>query len=41
MELIWDVAFWTGAQVEQLGMWAYTPFVVGAGLVGIKIKSDR
>ena len=40
MEMIFDVAIWMNSVVEQMGVWALSPFVVGAGLIGLKIKQS-
>ena len=41
MEMIYDGAMWISTLAEQMGMWAFTPFILGAGLVGLKIKQSR
>ncbi len=38
MGMIYDGAMWASTLVEQMGMWAFLPFILGAGLVGLKIK---
>ena len=40
MGMIFDVAMWVNTLVEQTGVWALSPFVLGAGLVGLKIKQS-
>ena len=38
MEFIYDIAMWINTVVDQMGAWAATPFILGAGLVGLKLK---
>ena len=38
MGMIYDGAMWVTTLVEQMRMWAFLPLILGAGLVGLKIK---
>ena len=38
MEMLYAIAIWVSVLVEQMGMWAFSPFILGAGLVGLKVK---
>ena len=40
MGMIYDGAMWISTLAEQMGLWAFTPFILGAGLVGLKIKQS-
>ncbi len=40
MGMIYDGAMWISTLVEQMGLWAFAPFILGAGLVGLKIKQS-
>ncbi len=41
MGLIYDAAMWVSTLAEQMGLWAFAPFVLGAGLIGFKIKESQ
>ena len=38
MEILYDAAMWVNELGDQMGVWAFTPFILGAGLVGLKMK---